>query len=65
VNDLIKHTLEILTDSDMVGITIHNRVNQNDKVIEHSFRLKDQLVGDMIWSLFEKVSNQKLVLLEV
>jgi len=49
----------------MVGITIHNRVNQNDKVIEHSFRLKDQLVGDMIWSLFEKVSNQKLVLLEV
>ena len=33
VNDLIEHALQDLTDSDMVGITIQIRVNQNDKLI--------------------------------
>jgi hypothetical protein len=41
----------------MVGITIHNRVQQNDKPIGISFRRKDQLAGDVIWSIFEKVSQ--------
>jgi len=33
VNDLFQHALQNLSDSDMVGITIQNRVNQNDKPI--------------------------------
>jgi hypothetical protein len=41
----------------MVGLTIQNCVNQNDKPIGISFRRKDQLSGDVIWSLFEKVAQ--------
>ena len=41
----------------MVGITIQNRVNQNDKPIGTSFRRKDQLSGDVVCSVFEKVSQ--------
>jgi len=41
----------------MVGMTIHNLVNQSDKPIGTSFRRKDQLSGDVIWSVFEKVSQ--------
>ena len=59
VNDLFEHALLNLIDSDM-GITTHNPVNQNDKPIVLSFRRKDQLAGDEIWSVFEKVSNQTL-----
>ena len=38
VNDLFEHALQKLNDSEMVGITIRNRVNQNDKPIGISFR---------------------------
>jgi hypothetical protein len=41
----------------MVGLTIQKRVNLNDKHIGVSFRRKDQLSGDVIWSLFEKVAQ--------
>jgi len=41
----------------MVGITIQNQVNQNDKPIGISFRRKDQLSGDVIWSVLERVSQ--------
>ena len=57
VNDLFEHALQDLSDSDMVGITIQNRVNQNDKLIGISLRHKDQLAGDVIWSIFERVSE--------
>jgi len=56
-NDLFQHALQGVSDSDMVGITIQNEVNQNDKAIGISFRRKDQLSGDVIWSVFEKVSQ--------
>jgi len=48
VNDLFEHPLRDVDDSDMVGITIKNQVNRNDKPIGMSFRLKDQLSGDVI-----------------
>jgi len=57
VNDLIEHVLRDISNSDMVGITIQNKVNQNDKSIGISFRRKDQLSADVIWSVFEKVSH--------
>ena len=55
LSDLFRHALHNLSESDMVGITIQNRVNQNDKPIGISFRRKDQLAGDAIISLVQKV----------
>jgi len=55
VNELFEHALQNLSDSDVVGITIQNRVNQNDKPI--GIRREDQLAGDVIWSLVETVSQ--------
>jgi len=57
VNDLFDHALSDVDDSDMVGIAIRNQVNENDKPIGISFRRKDQLSGDVIWSVFERVSQ--------
>jgi hypothetical protein len=57
VNDLFEHALRNLSDSVMVGITIQNRVNQTDKPIGIIFRRKDQLAGDVIWSVIKKVSQ--------
>ena len=60
VNDLFQHALRGVSDGDMVGITIQNEVNQNDKAIGISFRRKDQLSGEVIWSVFEKVAQSNL-----
>jgi len=57
VNDVIVHALRNVGNSDMVGMTIHNQVNQNDNPIGISFRRRDQLSADVIWSVFEKVSQ--------
>ena len=57
VNDLFEYALQDVSDSVMVGITVQNQVNQNDKPIGISFRRKDQLCADVIWSVFEKVSQ--------
>ena len=39
----------------MVGVSIRNEVNVQDKPIGISFRRKDQLSAEVIWSVFEKV----------
>jgi len=57
VNDLIESVLTDVGDSDMVGITIQNQINQNDKPIGTSFRRKHQLSEDVIWSVFDRVSQ--------
>jgi hypothetical protein len=57
VNDLFEHALRDVDDYDTVGITIQNQVNQNDNPIGISFRRKDQLCVDVIWSVFEKFSQ--------
>ena len=41
----------------MMGIAINNESNQNDKSIGISFRRRDQLSVDAIWSVFEKVTQ--------
>jgi hypothetical protein len=41
----------------MVGITISNEVNVQDKAIGISFRKKVQITGDVIWSVIEKVAQ--------
>jgi len=57
VNDLFQELLRDVDDADMLGLTIQIQVNQNDKPIGISFRRKDPLSGDVIWSVFEKVSQ--------
>jgi len=57
VNDLFEYASQDVSDSDMVGITIQNQVNQNDKPLGISFRRKDQLSGEVVWSVFERVSQ--------
>jgi len=57
MNNLFDHVLEDVGDADMVGITMHNEVNQRDKPIYFSFRRKDQLSPDVIWKVFDKVSQ--------
>jgi len=57
VNDLFDYALRDVRDSDMVGITIQNEVNLLDKPIGISFRRKDQLSAEVIWSVFGKVAQ--------
>ena len=45
LKDLFRNALQNLSESDMVGITIQNRVNQNYKPIGISFRRKDHFCG--------------------
>ena len=52
VTELFEYALRDLEDSDMVGITISNEVEVKDKAIGISFRRKDQITGDGIWSVF-------------
>jgi len=57
VNELFEHALRDVDAADMVVITIQNQVNQNDKPIGLCFRRKDQISGDVIWSVFEIASQ--------
>jgi len=57
VTELFEYALRDLEDSDMIGITISNEVNVKDRAIGISFRRKDQITGDVIWSVFEKVAQ--------
>ena len=57
VKELFDYALRDLEDSDMVGITISNEVEVKDRAIGISFRRKDQITGDVIWSVFEKVAQ--------
>ena len=57
VTDLFEYALRNVADSDMVGITIHNEVNLLDNPIGISFRRKDQLSEEVIWSVSSKVAQ--------
>jgi len=57
VNEHFEYALQDVSDNDMVGITIQNQMNLNDKPIGISFRRKDHISGEVIWSVFEKVSQ--------
>jgi hypothetical protein len=57
VTELFEHALRDLEDSDMEGITISNEVEVKDRAIGISFRRKDLIKGDVIWTVFEKVAQ--------
>ena len=56
MTDLFEYALRDLEDSDMVGITISNEVEVKDRAIGIIF-IRDQITGDVIWSVFEKVAQ--------
>ena len=45
----------------MVGLTIRNEDNVQDKPIGFSFRRKDQISEELVWSVFEKVVQSKAI----
>jgi hypothetical protein len=55
INDPFEHDLQCVRDGDMVVVAIHNDINQNDRAVRISFRRRDQVAGDVIWSVFERV----------
>ena len=57
MNNLFDDVLEDVRDADIFRITIHNEVNQSDKFIGFSFRRKDQLSSDVIWSVFVNLTE--------
>jgi hypothetical protein len=59
VNELIEYDLRDCGDSDMVGITIHNEVNGQDKPVGFSFRPKDKVSGEVIRNVLDRVTKNK------
>ena len=57
MNDLFEYAIRDVDDADMVGITIRNEGNLLDKPIGISFRRKDQLSDEVVWSVFSKVAH--------
>jgi hypothetical protein len=57
MNDLFDYALKDFSNSDMVGLSISNQENVQDKATGLSFRRKDQLTSDVIWSVFQKVTQ--------
>ena len=64
VTELFEYALRDCEDNDMIGVTISNELNLQDRAIGISFRRKEQITGDVIWPVFEKVaqSNANLML---
>ena len=57
MSELFEYALRDCSKSDMVGVTISNEVNEQDKPIGISFIRKDELSEELIWSMFEKVAK--------
>jgi hypothetical protein len=55
VNDVFEHVLQGVQESYMMGIAIGNEVKQSNKPI--GIRRRDQISGDVICSVFDKVSQ--------
>jgi hypothetical protein len=57
VDALFEYSLRDLEPSDVVGISIHNADNQQERPIGLSFRRKDQISRNVRWSVFVKVTQ--------
>ena len=55
VDKLFEYLLHDLQPSDMVGISIQNSDNQQDRPIGLSFRRREQVSRGVLWSVLEKV----------
>jgi hypothetical protein len=52
VTEPIEYALRDCQDADMVGLTIRNEDNVEDKPIGFSFRRKYQISEEVVWSVF-------------
>jgi hypothetical protein len=57
VKKQFEHVLQDVQNSDMVGFAFRNEINQSYKPIGISFRRREQISRNVIWSVFEKVSH--------
>jgi hypothetical protein len=57
VDELFEYALSDLNAGDMVGIYIYNEDNHNDRPIGLSFRRRDQISREVLWSVFERVTQ--------
>ena len=63
MNDMFQHALRGVSDRDMVGITIQNEVNQNDKAIGISFRLMTSYLEMLSGACLRKLPSRILDLM--
>jgi hypothetical protein len=57
VTDMLEYAVRNIRGSDMVGQTIRNPINMQDKAIGISFRRRDHLSENVMWSVFVKVAQ--------
>jgi hypothetical protein len=57
MNELFEYALRDCDDSDMVGVTTRNEVNEQDKPVGFSFRRKDPVSRDVIWNVLGRVAQ--------
>lgn len=59
VDDMFEYSLRDIDPGDMVGISVHNEDNQQFMTIRLRYRRKNQISGDVLWSVFQKVTQSK------
>jgi hypothetical protein len=57
VNEMFENALQNVRDGDMVGVPIRNEDNQTDRALGLCFCREDQINGEVIANVFEKVSQ--------
>ena len=57
VDEVFEYSLRDIDPNYMVGISIHNADNQQDRPVRLMYRSWDQISRDELWSVFEKVSQ--------
>jgi hypothetical protein len=57
VDDLLEYPLRDLEPRIWWALSIHSADNQHDKPIVLSFRRREQISRDVLWSVFEKVTQ--------
>jgi hypothetical protein len=57
VDQVFEYSLRDLQPDDMVGISIHNADNQKDRPVCLGFRWRDQISREVLWTVFEKVTQ--------
>lgn len=57
VEEPFEYSLRDLDPSDMVGVSIHNADNQQNRPVWMSFRKRDQISRDVMWSVFDIVTQ--------
>jgi hypothetical protein len=60
LDELFAYALQNVAPNDMVGTSIRNGENHTDKAIGLSFHRRDQISGDVVWSVFEKVTQSNV-----